>query len=201
VEEAAQGCGEDARGVAAKLKEVAMPDLLSMTQEPLGVVAGWNPSTTYVVVIDVDKNISNKIIFEKTLDFKKDTQSLVGFEQSLGLITSARPTELLDLIVGDDCFIEIYLSKKLDWTWRPSNAITTSQPLDTIYFNLEYSVGGNWLPGPQANCQAIRFGAAKRSGSPGPRDSFNLNLILEYPGGDILPFTIDPDIQNPGVHP
>lgn len=111
-------------------------------------------------------------------------------------------TELLDIKIEQDCFVQMWLhTGNIGWYWRSEDAITTVEPLQSQYKRLEYMLNGSWTanPGEDARCQGIRFGAVHRGGGPRQDDPFNMNMILEWGPNEVLPITIDPDIQNPKV--
>ncbi|HEX8572485.1 MAG TPA: nucleotide synthetase [Allosphingosinicella sp.] len=109
-------------------------------------------------------------------------------------------TDLLNIEIRMTCFVQITLiNDKYDWFWRPEDAITTAVSRRNYYRQLRYLVGKTWLKQPSDDgvCHTIRFGAVYRGGQEGPKDPFNMNVILDWGSDGLLPITIDPDLQNP----
>ena len=139
-----------------------------------------------------------KLVFEQKTKLERgDPDSILPTQAEL---VDPTITERLDIKIDETCFVQIWLHNvNLDWFWRSADAITTVEPLKGQYTQLEYWVDGQWTSNPdeEARCQGIRFGAIRRPGSNRVDDPFNLNLMLEWDGEEVLPITIDPDIQNP----
>lgn len=174
-----------------------VPDLNH--EDPGNDPGGFHPAVTYVVVIDYDPSDRRKVIFRKTHDTEVATlpDHLLPSEP-----TPAGAGELLHHVpVKEDCYIQMWLSRNVDWHWQATRAITTAKPLPNVYFKLQYLTSTGWkvqpLPGETTRC--IRLGVRHRGAGPVQEDLFNLNVALENPDGSTLPITIDPDIQNPGV--
>lgn len=162
--------------------------------------AGFSSQTTQLILIEPDFSTPNK------LKFKYATTTVEGNPDDIlpdfARFIPPRTTDLLDIYVRKNCFVQMWLLRdKLDWHWRPQDAITTSEPLKSQYLQLQYRFNDAWVetPGDAAICQGIRFGAVLRPLPEGPKDPFNLNVILEWGPNEVLPMTIDPDIQNPKV--
>jgi hypothetical protein len=177
-----------------------MPDLMNDGHEPLGSNGAWNPPVTYQVILGMNRGTARKLLFTKPKDTEIVTSQTPSRPSGI-MLTRHNPTRLLDVIIENDCFIELWLSDKIDWFWRPKNAITTSLPVGGNYFNLQYAdlAANTWATVPDQNSKyyGVRFGVKKRTQQ--VFDSINFNIVLEYPGGDVLPISVDPDIQNPGV--
>jgi hypothetical protein len=112
-----------------------------------------------------------------------------------------RKSRHLDIKVQQDCYIEIELANGPQWHWAMSDAITTGEPA-THYFALEYQTRGGWTTSPGSEeCRVIRFGAHyDAAGLEDQPYAFNMNIELREDDG-VVPFTIDPDIRNPGRVP
>jgi hypothetical protein len=172
-----------------------MPDL---SHEPPGPdPGGWNPSATYLVVVDFDRSNSRKIIFRKTHHVEVPTPP---DNQPLPEPTPTGSGEFLHHVeIQKDCYIQFWLSKNVDWHWHDEKAITTAKSLPTQYFKLQYLTSQGWDDKPLAGqpTRCVRLGAKYRGPGSPKADLFNMNVMLENPDGSTLPITIDPDIQNP----
>lgn len=174
-----------------------------MTYKPLGHSSlgtrNFNAEKTLSIQLEADVSSTNKIKFYyKSLLREEDPDRVPRASD----FASLAPTKLLDIPIKEKCFVKILLLRgNLDWHWRPMDAITTVVSAKSLYKQLRYYKDGDWVadPGQNAICQAIRFGAWLRPGPEGPKDAFNMNVILEWDSGEVLPITIDPDLQNPKV--
>jgi hypothetical protein len=175
-----------------------------MARKPLSHISlgthEFSSDVTQKIYVTRDMTSQNK------LKFKYACVTVVGDPSTIFPLAEdfAVPptTDLLDIKIKKTCFVQMTLLRtNLDWHWRTQDAITTAISQRTYYKQLQYLVGEDWVedPGDGARCQTIRFGAYKRAGDEGPRDPFNMNVILEWDSNDVLPITIDPDIQNPKV--
>ena len=160
-----------------------------------------NFSSQVTQVITLDASLSNrKLSFVYTSRIiRGDPDKVFAVEADF---IDPNITELLDIKIEEDCWVQMWLRNiGIGWHWRSRDAITTVEPRKSQYTQLQYLVNGAWVPEPEeeARCQAIRFGAIHRGGSVRIDDPFNINLILEWGTNEVLPITIDPDIQNPKV--
>jgi hypothetical protein len=159
--------------------------------------SGFSSDKTQIIQLDVDRSDPRKLKFKYATVTRQGNANTIlpDFNEMLALPT----TDLLDIHIEERCFVQMWLSAQtIDWFWRPQDAITMAHPGVPFYTQLQYDVNGTWVenPGEQARSRGIRFGAQLRGGGPGPKDPFNLNVILDW-GEAVLPMTIDPDIQNP----
>lgn len=172
--------------------------LKKLQHSPLGETE-FDSEWTLDVVIDIDHSKAKKLKFKcKISDPHKEDKSFSPPER---FVKSQPITDLLDIAIDRDCYIRMQLlPDNVDWRWRRQHAITTVEPVQTMYTDLRYLCDGRWEreAGPDDICQTIRFGArARPTGSPRTEDPFNMNIILDWGGDGVLPITIDPDIQNP----
>jgi hypothetical protein len=159
----------------------------------------FSSTKTLLIQVDIDLSSQKKLKFGyKHMIRRGNPDDIPDWAEFAGAST----TKLLDIPIEETCFVQMWLLRdNLDWHWRSQDAITTSADRKALYKRLTYFKDGLWVPDPgkDAKCQGIRFGAVRRPGNPGPTDPFNMNIILEWGPDEVLPITIDPDIQNPKV--
>jgi hypothetical protein len=160
-------------------------------------LGSFNSQKTQTILIDIDMSVPKKLKFKyASWSAAGDPDSMLPAENDF---LSPKPTDLLDIKIEEDCYVQMWLvNQNLDWYWRSEDAITTTESVKSIYKQLEYYHNGGWVtnPGEKAKCHGIRFGAVFRGGNP-TDDPFNMNFMLEWGPDEVLPVTIDPDIQNP----
>jgi hypothetical protein len=114
---------------------------------------------------------------------------------------NGRKSPDLDIVILGNRFIEIELDSNFPWHWAFADAITTE--VGTVdCFALEYYTSHGWdSDSNDESCKLIRFGVRRVSVGPGDNPHpFNMNVEIES-GTGVIPFTIDPDIRNPGTTP
>lgn len=149
---------------------------------------------TFKYEIFVKDDLANRLIIEKRL-----ISGPSSHHAAQALEDEAPKTERLDLEIEKDCRIELHLADNFKWRWNDVMAIGRGKESVPHYFNLRYwdDDKKDWVrPTEGKKYMAIRFFAElRRTGK--DKDAINLNVLLEYSDTEMLPISIDPDIQNP----